>query len=67
MAITLAAIAGGILDNVSNWSQVLSYLASRDCLIAILVGAIATPLAPVAKDLSSSLAAAVRAVSAAKR
>jgi hypothetical protein len=34
---------------------------------AIVVGLIATPLAPIAKDLSSSLNAAVKAVSAFKR
>lgn len=34
---------------------------------ALLAGVVATPLAPVAKDLTSSLAAAVKAVSAVKR
>src|SRR5260370_3690579 len=67
VAITLAVVAGGIIDNVSNSVQAMTYLASRDCLVAILVGAIATPLAPVAKDLSSSLAAAVKALSSTKR
>jgi hypothetical protein len=67
VAMVLATIAGGVLDNVADWPQLFSYLTSRDCLVAILVGAIATPLAPVAKDLSSSLAAAVKAVSSAKR
>jgi len=33
----------------------------------LLVGIVATPLAPVAKDLSSSLAAATKAISAVKR
>jgi hypothetical protein len=67
VAITLAVVAGGIIDNVSNSVQAMTYLASRDCLVAILVGAIATPLAPVAKDLSSTLAAAVQALSSTKR
>jgi hypothetical protein len=67
VAIVLAVVAGGIIDNVSNSVQAMTYLASRDCLVAILVGAIATPLAPVAKDLSSSLAAAVKALSSTKR
>lgn len=67
VAIALATVAGGIVANVSTLGQAGRYLTSRDCLIAILVGAIATPLAPIAKDLSSSLAAAVKALSAAKR
>jgi hypothetical protein len=34
---------------------------------ALLVGTLATPVAPVAKDLSTSLAAAVKAVGSLKR
>jgi hypothetical protein len=34
---------------------------------AVLIGIVATPLAPIAKDLTSSLAAAVDAISAVKR
>ena len=43
------------------------YLESRDLGIAMLIGAISTPFAPIAKDLSSSLAAAVKAVGSLRR
>jgi hypothetical protein len=42
------------------------YLASKDLLIAVMMGVIAVPIAPVAKDLASSLATAVNAVRVAK-
>lgn len=45
----------------------VAYLGSKDFLIAIVIGAVATPLAPIAKDLSSSLQAAVKAISSVKR
>ena len=35
--------------------------------VAVMVGLVATPLAPVAKDLSSALQSAVKAASAFKR
>jgi uncharacterized membrane protein YhaH (DUF805 family) len=38
------------------------YLNSREQWIAVLVGLLATPLAPIAKDLSSALASAVNAM-----
>jgi hypothetical protein len=34
---------------------------------AVLIGLVSTPLAPIAKDLSSSIAAAANAVAAVKR
>jgi hypothetical protein len=64
VAIILAAIGGGILHAQSDGTS--DYVFSPDFLLALLVGIVATPLAPIAKDLSSSLAAAVRAVSAAR-
>jgi hypothetical protein len=76
-AIVLAVVGGGViyyhncgidLGYSHNCGADLGgYLASNDLLLAILVGAISTPLAPVAKDLSSSLQAAVKAVGAVKR
>jgi cytochrome bd-type quinol oxidase subunit 2 len=44
-----------------------SYFASGQFGLALLVGLSATPLAPVAKDLASSLQAAAAAVGAARR
>jgi hypothetical protein len=71
VAILLAAIGGGIIffgDTGSTTPPSLGgYLSSRLFLLSILIGAMSTPLAPVAKDLSSSLQAAVKAVSAARR
>lgn len=43
------------------------YVTSKEFLVAIVIGAVATPLAPIAKDLSSSLQAAVKAISSVKR
>jgi hypothetical protein len=56
IAIVLAGIAGWLV--YGNW---------RELWISVLVGASATPLAPVAKDLASALQAAATAVSLAKR
>jgi cytochrome c biogenesis factor len=43
------------------------YLGSRQFWVAVLVGVSAAPIAPVAKDLASSLQAAVTAVGAVRR
>lgn len=43
------------------------YLFSHRFLLALLIGAISTPLAPVAKDLSSALTIAASAVGSTKR
>jgi hypothetical protein len=68
VAIVLAAVAGGLIF-LSGQSalSVGDYLSSSTFVLAILVGAVSTPLAPIAKDLASSLQAAASAVSAAKR
>jgi hypothetical protein len=55
-AVVLAVAAKRILDG-----------SFENLPTAVVVGLIATPLAPIAKDLSSSLNAAVKAVSAFKR
>ncbi len=57
VAIALAVIAGGIDHTDGYWF-------SSRWWGAVLIGAISTPLAPIAKDLSSSLATAVKAVNA---
>lgn len=72
VAIVLAVIAGYLIQ-VAKVPQPAAgltfgkYLASRDFVIAFIVGAVSTPLAPIAKDLSTSLAAAVKAVGSLKR
>lgn len=69
VAIVLAAVGGGVifLHNGDAGASIHGYLCSNNFLLAILVGAISTPLAPVAKDLSSTLQAAAKAVSAVRR
>jgi len=61
VGIGLAAIGGALIYDGPN------YFASPDFGLAILVGAISTPLAPIAKDLSTALNAAVKAVSSGRR
>jgi hypothetical protein len=60
-AILLAIAAGAMLDGVRSWDEILSYPHIGE---AILAGLIAVPLAPVAKDLTSSLQSAVTAMKA---
>jgi hypothetical protein len=67
-AILLAAIGGGIIycgsdPNHTPWK----YLGSPELLTAILIGLVSTPLAPIAKDLSSAIGSAVKAVGSLKR
>lgn len=56
-ALALAFVGGAILHQ--NTAPNLPYLRSTDMEVAIVAGLLATPLAPIAKDLSSALAAAV--------
>jgi hypothetical protein len=63
VAIVLALVGGWIISQEEG----KPYLGSARMWFAILVGLLSTPLAPVAKDLSSSLSAAVKAVNGAKR
>ena len=68
ISVVLGIIAGYPLFAATHAGQsVADYMQAHDLVIAAMVGVISTPLAPVAKDLSSSLTQAVRAVSAAKR
>jgi hypothetical protein len=66
---TLAAIVAVVLAVVGGWTLVgtWAYWTSTDLLLAILVGLLATPLAPIAKDLSTALATAVNAMQAVKK
>jgi hypothetical protein len=57
---TVLAIAGGWLMAGPAWS-------GRQFCVALLVGLSAAPVAPVTKDLASSLQAAVTAIGAARR
>ena len=68
VAMVLAAVGGGILYSNANPSLPISgYFGSSRFLLSLLVGLISTPLAPVAKDLSTALSNAVTAVNAARR
>ena len=65
-AIGLAVWGGALLTGVKSWALFLAYLAKPEFGEALLVGIIAVPLAPVAKNLTSSLQAAVTAMKAVK-
>lgn len=68
VAMALAAVGAGLIYHDGNPSlPICGFFGSSYFLVALLIGAIATPIAPVAKDLSTSLAAAVGAVSGVKR
>jgi hypothetical protein len=63
VAMALAAVGAGLIYHTSDPRAAISgYFRSGDFLMALLVGAISTPIAPVAKDLSTVLSAAVGAV-----
>jgi len=66
---TLAAMVAVVLAFVGGWALVgtEAYWHSSDPLLAVLVGLLATPLAPIAKDLSTALASAVNAMQAVKK
>jgi hypothetical protein len=60
IAVLLAAAGGLCLDGWSFWSP-------KEVALAVLVGLLATPLAPIAKDLSSALATAVNTMQLVKK
>jgi len=66
VAIFLAVIGGWIIY-APGATDLWGYFKTSSFVLALLVGASAAPLAPVAKDLSSSLQAAVSAVGAARK
>jgi hypothetical protein len=60
VSLALAITAGVILHTATgNWRH--------DIAEAVLVGLLATPLAPIAKDLSSALATAVNTMQLVKK
>ena len=61
-----SAVCAILLSIAAKWIKD-STLGGSGLPMAILVGLIATPLAPIAKDLSTSLSTAVKAVGALKR
>jgi hypothetical protein len=54
------AVAGGLILDGGAWSQ-------KDIATSLLVGLLATPLAPIAKDLSTALATAVNTMQLIKK
>jgi hypothetical protein len=58
----LLAVVGGW--TISGYPTLAAYLASNSCHMAVIAGLLATPLAPVAKDLSSAIQAGAKAVQA---
>jgi hypothetical protein len=69
-AIALAVWAGALISTTSAISShpisFSAYLSSGSVWVAILIGIIAVPIAPIAKDLASSLQAAANAVRSVK-
>lgn len=65
----LLAVAGvwTLVDSTSSLPADYSFWFSKDMLLALLVGLLATPLAPIAKDLSSALASAVNTMQLMKK
>lgn len=66
IAIILAVIGEIVLVSASDhaFRLTLSFVFTKEFWLAVLVGAVSVPLAPVAKDLSSTLVAAVKAMQA---
>jgi hypothetical protein len=60
IAVLLAVAGGWILDGANFWSL-------QEVALALLVGLLATPLAPIAKDLSTALATAVNTMQLVKK
>jgi hypothetical protein len=65
----LAALLSVVLALTGTWciDGTEKLFASRDLVTAVVVGLLATPLAPIAKDLSSALSAAVNALQIVKK
>jgi hypothetical protein len=65
----LALLASTVLAVIGGWVAFggSGYFTSPQLVVALIVGVSATPLAPIAKDLSTSLQTAVSAVRAVKR
>jgi hypothetical protein len=63
----LAMIVATIMGGVGGWIVFGKDISNQNIALSLLIGVIATPLAPIAKDLASSLQAAVGAVGTLKR
>jgi hypothetical protein len=63
----LAMLVAVLLAVVAGWSLEGGGFNLRDGVLAVLVGLLATPLAPIAKDLSSALATAVNTMQVVKK
>jgi hypothetical protein len=67
----LAMLVATILGAIGGWivfgGGSSTYFATREFALSLLVGVISTPLAPIAKDLTTSLQSAVGAVRSLKR
>ena len=61
------ALAGGWILSTNGGGPGTGFWWSKDMAIAFVVGLLATPLAPVAKDLSTALAAAVNTMQLVKK
>lgn len=67
-AVILAFVGGWTLfASTTHSDPKLAYWLSPDMWMALVAGVLATPLAPIAKDLSSALATAVNTMQAIKR
>jgi hypothetical protein len=62
----LAAAFAIVLSLVGVWIVEKGAVSTSDFLLALLVGVIATPLAPVAKDVTSAISSAVSAIKSVK-
>ena len=60
VAVVLAVAGGWSLEGIKFWNP-------GDVALAVLVGLLATPLAPIAKDISSALATAVNTMQLVKK
>lgn len=63
----LAMIVATIMSGVGGWIVFGKDISNQNIALSLLIGVIATPLAPIAKDIASSLQAAVGAVGMLKR
>ncbi|MDX2142957.1 MAG: hypothetical protein SFV19_06360 [Rhodospirillaceae bacterium] len=68
IAVVLSCAAGAIIFTSGEKPQPIgAYLGSSDFYLALLIGVISTPIAPIAKDISTSLSGAVGALARIKR
>jgi hypothetical protein len=67
VSLALALVGGLVLHDHDPTSAEAPFLWTSDMLEALVVGLLATPLAPIAKDLSTALATAVNAMQAVKK